>query len=782
MTTHRAGPAADTHAGPATDTTRRPAADRSRQARTLLGSALASVLALGVAAPHAQAVTPAAPAAPAEAAATAVPTALGPWTAPKELPGVTGVTDLKATSGGTVAGLFTQDGKAVLAVRPAGATAWQPATPAPAPGAALHRTDDGAVSLLWWTDPADDGTRTLKASRLAPDGTAFGPAEAITTGTLAGDRAHARTQRTTLAANAAGHRAVAWMDEEHRLAVVEQSGPSGAWSAPKTLDRLPDPIVRDDNVYHYTLWDLRLAVDKAGAVGVLWGGNSHYTGDGVDPDPTAYKWHYKYVEKPADAATESSAKSSAEPSAGRTASWTEPGDLPQLGEKPKLVAFAAHPQGGFHLLAGGAYARKSAGAAGAGAWSEAEQTGVGASAYAPADLLTAPNGDVTAVGMTGPGTAGAAVRRAEEGRWGGARKLASSLDADSLGAAATADGTVVVTYTQKRFEASRTVRKDFVAQTVRGGDPAKPRTLSARVKGTWSSGRAAVDAKGRPVAVWTQADPAVGGGPSTSYTATTGTRAKPKWHDYADDTRGDVVGLSTGDAMRLYTGDASNPTVTFSAAPWDERTRVVPFGDFDGDRANDLVVRLPGGEARLYTPVPGGLPTPASPYKRLARDWSRYDTLFASGDQTGDGRPDLLARDKASGDVYVYAHDGADGFKARVKVRSAWTGYTRVVGAGDLNGDGVGDVLTLDRSGALWRHEGLRTGRFKDRVRVFKDWGASYKDVVGAGDVNGDGRHDLLSRDTGGRLWLNAGKGNGTFADRVAFGDAAYWKEWASLS
>ncbi|WP_030573390.1 FG-GAP repeat domain-containing protein [Streptomyces aureocirculatus] len=788
MTTNHAGPAADTrsrpaaatHAGPAADGAQRPGGGRSRQARTLLGSALASVLALGVAAPHAQAATPNAPTAPAPptkapAAATAVPTGLGPWTAPKELPGVTGVADLKATSGGTVVGLFTQDGKAVLAVRPADATAWQPATPVPAPGAALHRTDDGAVSLLWWTDPADDGTRTLKASRLAPDGTVFGPAEDITTGTLAGDWAHPRTPRTTLAANAAGHRAVAWMDKEHRLTVVERSGPSGSWSAPKTLDRLPDPIVRDDNVYHYTLWDLRLAVDKAGTVGVLWGGNSYYTGDGVDPDPTAYKWHYKYVEKSADSSTESAGQSAA----GRTAAWTEPGDLPQLGEKPKLVAFAAHPQGGFHLLAGGAYARKAAGAA---AWGQAEQTGVGASAYAPADLLTAPNGDVTAVGMTGPGTAGTAVRRAKEGSWGGARKLASYVDADSLGAAATADGTVVVTYTQKRFEASRTVRKDFVAQTVRGGDPAKPRTLSARVQDTWSTGRAAVDAKGRPVAAWTQADPAVGGGPGTSYTATTGTRAKPKWHDYADDTRGDIVGLSSSDSMKLYTGDASNPTVTFSAAPWDEKTRVVPFGDFDGDRSNDLVVRLPGGEARLYTPVPGGIPTPDSPYKRLARDWSRYDTLFASGDQTGDGRPDLLARDKASGDVYLYAHDGADGFKARVKVRSAWTGYTRVVGAGDLNGDGTGDVLALDKSGELWRYDGLRTGRFKDRVPVFKDWGASYKDVIGAGDVNGDGKHDLLSRDTGGRLWLNPGKGNGTFADRTAFGAAAYWKEWASLS
>ncbi|GGS04523.1 hypothetical protein GCM10010252_48910 [Streptomyces aureoverticillatus] len=724
--------------------------------RALLGSALVVVLALGAVSSYAQAATPAAPALP----ATAVPPGPGPWTVPKELPGVTAVVDLKSTRGGTLAGLFTQDGRTVLSVRPAGSTTWGPATPAPG-GATLQRTDDGALSLLSWTAAADDGRRTLKLSRIAPDGTAFGPAEDVTTGTLAGDWAHRRTQLTTLAANSKGHQAVAWMDAEHRLTVVERPGPNADWSAPRTLDRLPDPIVRDDNVYHYVLWDLRVAVDEDGTVGVLWGGNSHYTGDGVDPDPSAYKWHYKYLEKPAAAES----------------SWTGPRDLPLLlGERPKQVALAAHPQGGFHLLSGGTYARKAAGAA---EWGQPERAGIGARPYAPAELLTAPNGDVTAVGMTGSGTAGVATRPASRGSWGTPRKIASYVDADSLGAAATPNGAVVVTYTQKRFELGRTVREDFVAQTVQHGDLSKPRTLSARTKDTVSTGRVAADAKGRPVAVWTESAP---GATPAAYTATTGTRAKPKWHDYADDARADVVGLSFGDSMKLYTGDATNPTETFHASPWDSEARVVPFGDADGDRCNDLIVRLPGGEARLYTPVCGGLPTPDSPHRRLARDWSRYDTLLASGDQTGDGRPDLLARDKATGDVYLYAHDGAGAFKSRVKIRSAWTGYTRVVGAGDLDGDGLGDVLALDRSGELWRYDGLPTGKLADRVRVFKDWGASYKDVVGAGDVNGDGKHDLLSRDTANRLWLNAGKGNGTFGNRSAYGDATYWKQWASIA
>lgn len=364
--------------------------------------------------------------------------------------------------------------------------------------------------------------------------------------------------------------------------------------------------------------------------------------------------------------------------------------------------------------------------------------------------------------------------------WSAVQPLTAYAEPGSVATAQVPGGSVVVTYTQKRFVSSRTVRRDFVAQTLAVGSVSKPRTLNSQRDGTTSAGRVATDGKGRPVAVWTQS--ADDGSSRSSYTATTATRSRPKWHDYADDTRADLVGAARSDAMNLYTGDAANPLTTFQVRPRPAGTRVVPFGDFDGDRCNDLIVRMPGGEARLYTPVCGGLPTPDSPCTRLSKDWSGYGTLLAAGDQTGDGRPDLLARDAATGNLYLYAHDGTGGFRPRVRIRSAWTGYRRVIGAGDLDGDGTGDVLALDKSGELWRYNGTSAGRLKDRVLVLKDWGGSYKDVVGAGDVDGDGRADLVSRDTSNVLWLNAGTGKGTFKNRVRLGEANYWKSWASLA
>ncbi|MGW1893952.1 FG-GAP repeat domain-containing protein [Streptomyces sp. NPDC002004] len=720
--------------------------------RALLGSALVPVLALAVAAPCAQAASPAA-----TAADSGAPTGVGPWAAPKELPGVTEVLALKSARNGTVAGLFKQGGETVLSVRPAGGTAWQTATPAP--GATLRRTDDGALTLLWWVKAEDGVHSTLRMSRLAPDGTDFGPAQDVATGTLATDWMFSRTEVTTLAGNAAGRQAIGWMDQDHRLTVVERSGPQAPWSKPVTLDQLPDPIVRPDNVYDYHLTDLRLAVAEDGALAVLWGGNSYYTGDGVDPDPSAYQWYFKYLEKPAG-----------------TDTWTAPRDVPQLGEHPRSIVLAAHPKGGFQLLSHDNYARKAAGTAD---WGPSVNIGVSGGSDTPAELLTAPNGDISAVGWAGSGP-GVATWFASRGTWGAPKPLDSNVESGSLSSTQAANGSVVVTYTRKRFDGGHTVRRDFVAQTVAGGSASKPRVLNPLTDGTGSAGRVTTDDKGRPLAVWTQA--ADDGSTRSSFTATTSTRSLPKWHDYADDTRSDVVGVALSGSMNLYTQDTTSPVRTFQSGIWPDRARVVPFGDFDGDRCNDMIVRLPGGETRLYTPVCGGLPTPDSAYRRLSSDWSAYDTLVSSGDQTGDGRPDLMARVASSGNLYLYAADGKGGFLPRVRIRSAWTGYQRVIGAGDLNGDGIGDVLALDKSGELWRYNGTRSGKLQDRVLVFKDWGGSYKDVIGAGDVNGDGRNDILSRDTSNRLWLNAGKGTGSFGNRVQWReDATYWKNWASL-
>ncbi|MFC9458485.1 FG-GAP-like repeat-containing protein [Streptomyces sp. NPDC056983] len=232
---------------------------------------------------------------------------------------------------------------------------------------------------------------------------------------------------------------------------------------------------------------------------------------------------------------------------------------------------------------------------------------------------------------------------------------------------------------------------------------------------------------------------------------------------------GDVMTLSSSGYLTTHYGDGKGAFGTkASGSGWPAGTYAVPFGDLTKDRCNDLLVRTPDGTLRRYTgKCAGGGYSPSGVYTSISTGWQQYNVLTAPGDLTGDGRTDLIARQASTGDVYLYADNGAGGFKSRVKIRSAWTTYTHIAGVGDLNGDGFGDLLARRSDGTLFRYDGTGAGQFKDRVTVFTAWGKTYNAMVGVGDITGDGKGDLVVRDTSGNLYRNDGKGNGSFTSRT---------------
>ncbi|MER6672296.1 FG-GAP-like repeat-containing protein [Streptomyces sp. NPDC000983] len=244
---------------------------------------------------------------------------------------------------------------------------------------------------------------------------------------------------------------------------------------------------------------------------------------------------------------------------------------------------------------------------------------------------------------------------------------------------------------------------------------------------------------------------------------------------------GDLLTLTSAGTLSFHRGDGGGKFSTkTSASGWPSSITAVPFGDLDGDRCNDVLVRFASGVLRAYRPGCGKALTTSTPYTTLGGSgWNQYDVLTSPGDITGDGRAELLARQASTGDVYLYRATGGGAFSTRVKIFSKWSGYKKIVGVGDLNGDGHGDLLAQDRSNKLWRYAGTASGGFKARVAVADGWGASYDVVVGVGDITGDGRADVVSRDTSGRLWRNSGDGKGSFGARVQI--AAGWQGYRAL-
>jgi hypothetical protein len=158
---------------------------------------------------------------------------------------------------------------------------------------------------------------------------------------------------------------------------------------------------------------------------------------------------------------------------------------------------------------------------------------------------------------------------------------------------------------------------------------------------------------------------------------------------------------------------------------------------------------------------------------KISAGWSGYKTVLAPGDLNGDGRADLLAEDFA-GNLIFFAGTGrtgaggewSSGFNSGVQVSAGWNGFSFVVGVGDMNGDGHADLMAASWDGTLYYFSGTgatgTAGAWSSGLRadgqIGSGWNA-YKTVLGVGDMNGDGKADVVARDYGGNVYFYSGNG-----------------------
>lgn len=237
--------------------------------------------------------------------------------------------------------------------------------------------------------------------------------------------------------------------------------------------------------------------------------------------------------------------------------------------------------------------------------------------------------------------------------------------------------------------------------------------------------------------------------------------------DFNGDWRGDVLARWSSGSLRLYAGDGRG-SLALSVEigrGWGVFNAIDTAGDLNGDGALDVVARVTStGDLLLYKGNgKGGWNLPPV---LVGRGWNIFNAVVGPGDFTGDQRADLLARRTSDGNLYLYAGTGTGGWRTPVVVGRGWNVMSAIVGPGDLTGDGRADLLARESStGYLWLYPGNGSGGFAPRVRVGSGWNVMTA-IVGAGDLTGDRAADLLGRDGSGRLWLYPGNGSGGWGTR----------------
>ena len=219
---------------------------------------------------------------------------------------------------------------------------------------------------------------------------------------------------------------------------------------------------------------------------------------------------------------------------------------------------------------------------------------------------------------------------------------------------------------------------------------------------------------------------------------------------------GSVRVFSGSDGSVLHTFNGDTPNELFGSS-------VSGAGDVNGDGRDDLIVGSPddgdgstgSGSARVLSGIDGSV------LYKFDGD-NRFDALGHSvsgtGDVNGDGTPDLIVgavfddnNGNSSGSARVLSGNDGSVLYSFDGVSDGDNFGFSVSGAGDVNGDGTPDLIVGAR---FDDNNGFRSGSARvlsgsDGTVLFTFNGDSANElfgssVSGAGDVNGDGRDDLI--------------------------------------
>ena len=166
------------------------------------------------------------------------------------------------------------------------------------------------------------------------------------------------------------------------------------------------------------------------------------------------------------------------------------------------------------------------------------------------------------------------------------------------------------------------------------------------------------------------------------------------------DNRHDVIERD-GTTLYYHPGNGAGgffPRVAIGSG-WDTVNLVAGTGDMDRDGHTDFLARSTSGQLKVYRGDGAGKVLNTI---YISSGWQADRVVMSPGDLTGDGKVDVLAVRASDDAMLLYPGTGTGKLGTPTTVSGSWAEYTAFMGSGDVTGDGRDDVVARRASdGAL---------------------------------------------------------------------------------